>query len=174
MSNKYNLSNDFGIGYSTNTNEEFYFDLEDYDKINYGSWAFVKKDTTSYLINNKDKKYFHRLILNAKKGEVVDHINHNTLDNKKENLRICTNQENAFNSRLSKRNKSGIKGVAYNEKEKLWYGCITYNSKQYRKCGKNKFDIVKWRLNLELELFKDFSSQKHLFKEYGIGVENNE
>jgi hypothetical protein len=41
----------------------------------------------------------HRLVMNAQKGEVVDHINHNRLDNRRTNLRICTQQENNKNNR---------------------------------------------------------------------------
>lgn len=42
----------------------------------------------------------HRLIMNAKKGDYIDHINHDGLDNRENNLRICTNRQNAPNSRI--------------------------------------------------------------------------
>ncbi len=45
------------------------------------------------------KVSMHRLILNARKGAVSDHINHDSLDNRKENLRTCTHKENLANSR---------------------------------------------------------------------------
>lgn len=57
----------------------------------------IKNNNHLYVINS-DKKYLHRLLVGAKKGQVVDHINHNTLDNRKCNLRICTQLDNKLNS----------------------------------------------------------------------------
>ena len=69
-------------------------DIEDVDKVNFTSWYL---DKNGYVVSKckqtKNKGiYLHRLILNAEKMDVVDHINHNTLDNRKENLRLCTQQ----------------------------------------------------------------------------------
>ena len=58
----------------------------------------------------------HRLIMNAPEGMVVDHINHNPLDNRRRNLRICTQRDNARNVQRSVRNTSGFKGVNYETK----------------------------------------------------------
>ena len=56
------------------------------------------KLTNSKYLMTKDRKYLHRIIMNAKKGDVIDHINHDTLDNRRENLRIVTHSENKRNS----------------------------------------------------------------------------
>lgn len=82
-------------------------------------WRIVIKRKTPYVfkdIYNKENKkkssiYLHRLIVNAKKGHYVDHINGNTLDNRKENLRICTNSQNVRNSKIRSDNTTGFKGV---------------------------------------------------------------
>ena len=67
--------------------------------------------------------------MNAPKGMVVDHINHNGLDNRKSNLRICTNQENICNCEIPKNNKSGCKGVYWAKDKNKWTVQVTINNK---------------------------------------------
>lgn len=55
----------------------------------------------------------HRPVMNARDHEQVDHINHDGLDNRKENLRIVTNSQNGMNRRLTSANTSGYKGVSF-------------------------------------------------------------
>ena len=59
--------------------------------------SYAKK-TDSFYVMTSDRKYLHRLIMNAQKGQVVDHVNHNTLDNRRGNLRLVSHSENALNS----------------------------------------------------------------------------
>ena len=53
----------------------------------------------------------HKFIMNSPKGMCVDHINHDGLDNRRENLRICTYSQNSQNKRLREDSRSGYKGV---------------------------------------------------------------
>ena len=106
--NKYDLTGEFGIGYTSNQNKRgenfFYFDLEDYDKIKDHCWCF---DKDGYLMSidttTRQNIKMHRIIMDAPKGMEVDHINHNSdgsdtnNDNRKENLRICTHKQNTSN-----------------------------------------------------------------------------
>src|SRR5882672_2771828 len=74
--------------------------------------------------------HLHRMIMgNPPKNMDVDHINGDTLDNRRENLRICTHAENARNCGARSHNKSGIKGVNFDRKRNKWLALITYNGK---------------------------------------------
>jgi len=104
--NQYDLSGEFGIGYFDNSYKKFYFDLEDYDKIKNYHW-YYSKDGYCYSTGRKYK--MHRIILNAKKGEIVDHIDHNKIDNRKSNIRICTQSQNMHNARNGNKYKGTYK-----------------------------------------------------------------
>lgn len=65
----------------------------------------------AYARINGENKFMHRLLLPVSEGLVVDHINRNTLDNRKSNLRAATTSQNLFNKKLYKSNTSGYKGV---------------------------------------------------------------
>jgi hypothetical protein len=70
------------------------------------------------------------MVLRGKKNrrKFIDHINHKGLDNRKENLRVVTHGQNLWNSRLSKRNKSGAKGVCWHWPTKKWQATIRKNN----------------------------------------------
>jgi hypothetical protein len=64
---------------------------------------------------DKKKLYLHRVVINAPKGKVVDHINHDRLDNRRKNLRICTVSQNGINVPKWKMNTSSkYKGLRHN------------------------------------------------------------
>ena len=118
--NTYDLTGTFGIGY-TSKGEEFYFDLEDYNLIKNYCWHI---DQDGYVTANGDDHRsirMHRLILGlTDRKVVVDHIYHIKYDNRKSQIRTCSNTENCRNALLSKNNSSGITGVHFDsEKQKL-------------------------------------------------------
>ena len=73
----------------------------------------------------------HREILKARKGQVVDHINGDKLDNRRCNLRICTISENGQNSTLPINNISGYKGVSWHKVKNKWIAQVMKEGKQY-------------------------------------------
>ena len=169
-SNDYDLSNDFGIGYLS-SGEIFYFDLEDYNIIKDFYWSNNNGYAVARICNDGDTEYvyMHRLVIDAKDSEVVDHINRNRLNNLKNNLRITDNLGNARNASLAKNNTSGFTGVVEDKKCNRWIAQITVNYKNKRLgIYQNKEDAIRARLQAEKQYFGEFSPQKHLYQEYGI------
>jgi hypothetical protein len=168
--NKYDLSGQYGVGY-TKKGEEFYFDLEDYDLIKDYCWSFVKKGyvSTTIKINNKSKQILlHRLLMNFPKE--VDHIDRNKANNKKNNLRSVTSSQNATNRGKSKNNKTGIIGVYWRKQSNRYHSNIYANGERLNLGYYKDFaEAVIVRLKAELEYFGlDFAPQRHLFEQYGI------
>lgn len=114
-------------------------DDEDYERLNQFKWYAKREGNTLYAVrgskrlDGKGKQKLirmHRVIMNASKGNQVDHRFGNGLDNRKENLRMCTNQQNAHNRKQpQKNNKLGIKGVCWDEKLKKFKAGIKFNGK---------------------------------------------
>jgi hypothetical protein len=75
---------------------------------------------------------FHRRIMQAPAGQQVDHINHCTLDNRRENLRLLTNAQNGQNrSGATSRSKTGVRGVSWNVREQRYYVRVKVNGHQF-------------------------------------------
>lgn len=110
-------------------------DDEDYKKIekdfNNLSWTITKNRNKFYVqkrVNGKNI-YLHRYIMNCPKGKYVDHKNHNTLDNRKQNLRITNNADNLRNGEIRVNNKTGVKGVYFDNKRNKYVANIKVNYK---------------------------------------------
>jgi hypothetical protein len=77
-----------------------------------------------WYVELKGKKYMlHRvvfLMFYGKLSQVIDHIDGNPSNNKIENLRLATQQQNCYNSVLRKNNTSGIKGVNWHKLRSKW------------------------------------------------------
>lgn len=69
--------------------------------------------------------------MNAKPGEEVDHKNHNLLDNRRSNLRVCVKAQNQHNALLRLDNTSGIKGVSWDKRSKKWYVQLQKNKTKH-------------------------------------------
>ena len=114
-------------------------------------------NTGGYLIAYIFRKqyYIHRLIWLYHYGYLpkeIDHINGIRTDNRIENLREVTTQENARNQKRSSINTSGIIGVSYFNPNKCWIAYITINYKHiHLGYFKNKEDAILARKEAEVE-----------------------
>lgn len=112
---------------SYNTNQDILVDGEDYSSLSTYNWSINPKGYAWSKIDGKTT-YMARLIMNCDKGLTVDHINHNTLDNRKENLRICTYSQNNYNRRIGRINSaSKYKGVRKSDINGKWQTEIINN-----------------------------------------------
>lgn len=164
------MSGEYGIGWTTNTNEKFYFDLEDFDKIKNICWSVTtNKNGYKYLHGRDNGKLIkmHKLIVDY---DLVDHNNRNPLDNRKSNLRYASKAENNQNHKLRKDNTSGVSGVSWDKKSSKWVARININTNQRISLGtySNFNEAVIARLKAEQQYYGDFAPQKHLYKKYGI------
>lgn len=167
--NRYDLSGEYGIGWTINTGCEFYFDLNNYDKIKDYCW-YERVNDDGYrslcaLVMGQSIKMTN--LLGYKNH---DHINRNPLDNRDKNLRPTTAAENARNHSLSKRNTSGISGVCWDKSCSKWTAYIKDNGKsKHLGVFSDKHDAIVARLRAELKYYGEaFAPQRHLFEKYGI------
>lgn len=97
---------------------------------------------TNFYIGKYKQKCLniHRLIMNTNKPSVkVDHINSDTLDNRKTNLRLCNNSENCCNRKKSVKNKSGEKNIYWNKSFEKW---IVQIAKDYNQIYLGSFNTL--------------------------------
>ena len=125
---------------------EILFDLQDYEIIKNYTWRILpnKKFNTYYAISGSHKKQIlmHRLITNCPANKVIDHKNHNGLDNQKANLKICTRLENMQNQRFRITNSSGYSNIVFEKDRNKWRVIIRFNKKYYRKRFTNIEDAI--------------------------------
>jgi len=125
-------------------------DKKYYKKIKNYKWCLTK---LNYVESKTNKKgiYLHQLILGKKEGFEIDHINHNTLDNRKQNLRFVTRNQNQWN-------RKNVKGYSWDKRDKKWEAYLMIN-KKYIHLGhfKNKQNAVNARRKAEKKYFKEFA-----------------
>ncbi|MGL5330687.1 MAG: HNH endonuclease [Peptostreptococcaceae bacterium] len=145
---------------------KFLLDLEDYDVTLSQNWCLVKirsGEANRFYVGGRENGktiLLHRILTNCPKCMVVDHIDGDVFNNRRNNLRICTNKENIRKRGMSNNNTSGYKGV-------LWYPYNNYNKwKAYIKVN-NKMvnlgyysdikDAVLARREAELRYYGEFA-----------------
>jgi hypothetical protein len=142
----------------------------DYEYLNQWKWycssvGYAVRDIPCNTNNRKRKTILmHREILNTPDGMDTDHINHNTLDNRKCNLRICTRSQNEANKGLRRDNTSGIKGISWNKQIKKWHAQMKQNGKLIHV---GYFSNIEDAINSYLTEYKEFYGEFAMLEKIG-------
>lgn len=157
--NIYDLTREYGIGYTSN-GKEFYFDLEDYNKIKKYTW-YINKDGYVFAYgDNREKISMHRLVMNCDNDKEVDHIYGKQFrhDNRKIKLRVVEHFENMINKGLRPDNKYGVAGVWFRKDSNKWRASIQYNKNVIDLGSYETFEeAVKARKDGEKKYFGEYS-----------------
>lgn len=109
----------------------FVIDADRYELVSSKSWRISKKKNKLYVISGSFKKktsiYLHQLVMGeTKEGMEIDHIDGNSLNNRRSNLRFVTHQENVDNIKATRIDSSiGIRGVSKDKRSKRF--CVDFN-----------------------------------------------
>lgn len=138
----------------TNKGDEIIIDAEDYPLLSCFNW---RCDSNGYPVSSSFtgvQTCISRIILISGDGPMVDHINGNVLDNRKENLRACTHTQNMWNRKTQKNNKLGVKGVYFCHHRLKYVARIVVNKK---KINLGRFD----KLEDAAQAYKDAALLYH-------------
>jgi hypothetical protein len=116
-------------------------DAEDFERLKEFNWMARYSSLTWYAVRcarvseKRERKlvWMHNVILPPTEGKMVDHFNHNGLDNRKTNLRIATRGQNRCNCRKNKGCSSKYKGVCFHKnsrRQKQWDSYINVNGRR--------------------------------------------
>ena len=136
-------------------------DDDDFDEINQYNWCFNK----GYAVRNvkvsgkQTTQRMHRLVTNCPDGFDVDHKNHDKLDNRKSNLRVCLKSENQHNQQMRTVAKTSIyKGVSFYKRDGNWRAEIMLNYKhKFLGYFTNETDAAIAYNNAAIEFFGEFA-----------------
>jgi hypothetical protein len=142
-------------------------DEDDFEKLAGYKWFAAKNGRNFYAertVKRKDGRrgqvniQMHRKILNAPKGVLVDHINHNGLDNRRVNLRVVTAGQNSWNVRKRRGCSSEYKGVHLQKRDGKWLSNIIYRGERfYLGCFDDEQSAARAYDDKAKQLFKDYA-----------------
>lgn len=140
-------------------------DDEDFEYLNKWNWYADEIGNTTYVKRKQKIEgkvltfYMHRVIMNPRKGKLVDHKNRNGLDNQKHNLRECNKGQNQINQRSQKNSSSKYLGVHWDKSRGKWSAncCKDY---KHNHCGRfnSEIDAAKAYNKKALELHGEFAN----------------
>lgn len=105
--------------------------LQDWDLVSQFKWcAALDKSTGNFYAWRDGGLRLHRFLMNAPKHLEVDHRNRDTLDNRRDNLRLCTRQQNQLNCGPRRNTSSRFKGVSWMRVNRKWRVRFQFNGIQ--------------------------------------------
>lgn len=135
-------------------------DDEDFEYLNQWKWYATGMSKKYMKAKNNEKGLMHRFIMKLSDPNIViDHSDHNTLNNQKNNLRIATKSQNMMNRKPQKNNTTGVPGIVM--KRNRFQVQIGINGEfKYLGCFKTLDEAIKIRKKAEKELFGEFAFNK--------------
>ena len=128
-------------------------DIDDYDLVKQYKWGLV----SNYIINYMNNIFLHRLVINASDDKYVDHIDGNTMNNRKHNLREVTHQQNNMNKTNKGQGNNKRKGVSYRKDRGKWRAYITVDNKQINLgMYDTEEEAIKVREEAEIKYFGEY------------------
>lgn len=158
--------------------EKFIIDLEDIEKVKYHKWRMNHGHVVTGSPSKGTQRDVSHIVLDFDariSNKVVDHIDGNPFNNRKNNLRIISQADNVKNQSLSTRNTSNFKGVSYDKERNRWASEIRFNHNRIHFTRRqDKREAVYQRLIAEQLLFSEFVRQSELkrMEEYTKGLDD--
>jgi hypothetical protein len=105
-------------------------DAGDYERLSQYKWCLSGKKGQYYAVRKEHGKIIrmHHEIIDVPAGMFCDHINHNGLDNRRCNIRICTPAQNGYNRLPNRNGTSRYKGVCWHKQARKWVAEICFNN----------------------------------------------
>jgi hypothetical protein len=158
--NEYYIEDDCVHVKMSNCDDYMLCDIEDWNKLKCYCWSSNQYNYATAYHDGVNILIFHREIFNLENQDIqVDHISGKRLDNRKCNLRLCSNQENSFNKFKNSNNTSGYKGVYFDKERNKWRSVIQINGKSVKspKRYNTPEEAFEWYRIKSDEYFKTFS-----------------
>jgi hypothetical protein len=171
---KYVEKENYYIGITRN-GTTFLFDKDDFEQISVRKWHNSRK----YIVTTEKRVgpkwgYAQMLLsrylmkLDSSDPKIVDHINGDTFDNRRQNLRVCTKKENIHNSITAHMKNGGVKGVYFCRQREVWYATIRADGNRiFLGTHKTKSDAITARKIAEEQYRGEYS----VYKSRGIPIE---